>query len=47
MAQSALPTTVDVRAMAPRERHTPILPTLRALAPAPAMQPLNDLRNPS
>jgi uncharacterized protein (DUF2249 family) len=42
MAQSALPTTVDVRTIAPRERHPRILSTFRALTPGQVMELVND-----
>ena len=42
MAQSALPTTVDVRTVAPRERHPLIFSTFRALAPGQVMELVND-----
>ncbi len=42
MAQSALPTTVDVRTIAPRERHPLIFSTFRSLAPGQAMELVND-----
>jgi uncharacterized protein (DUF2249 family) len=42
MAQSALPTTVDVRTIAPRERHPLIFSTFRALTPGQVMELVND-----
>lgn len=42
MAQSALPTTVDVRTIAPHERHPLILSTFRALTPGQVMELVND-----
>ena len=42
MAQSALPTTVDVRSIAPRERHPLIFSTFRALTSGQVMELVND-----
>ena len=42
MAQSALPTTVDVRTVAPRDRHPLIFSTFRALAPGESMELVNN-----
>lgn len=42
MAQSALHTTVDVRAIAPRERHPLIFSTFRTLTPGQVMELVND-----
>jgi uncharacterized protein (DUF2249 family) len=42
MAQTALPTTVDVRTIAPRERHALIFSTFRGLAAGAAMELVND-----
>ena len=42
MAPSALPTTVDVRSIAPRERHPKIFSTFRALTSGQAMELVND-----
>jgi uncharacterized protein (DUF2249 family) len=42
MAQSALPATVDVRTIAPRERHPLIFSTFRKLASGQVMELVND-----
>lgn len=42
MAQRALSTTLDVRTIAPRERHPLIFSTFRALAAGQVMELVND-----
>jgi uncharacterized protein (DUF2249 family) len=42
MARSALPTTVDVRTIAPRERRPLIFSTFRALTSGQVMELVND-----
>ena len=42
MAQSALPHTVDVRTIAPRERHPLIFSTFRTLSSGQVMELVND-----
>jgi uncharacterized protein (DUF2249 family) len=42
MSSAAVPSTVDVRTVAPRERHALIFSTFRALRPGEAMELVND-----
>ena len=42
MSSAALSSTVDVRTVAPRERHPLIFSTFRALRPGEAMELVND-----